>query len=1052
MLQLSSFSPFEGSMQIIHLTDLHYTRNSPFQIQLIQALRVDLKKIMDDGASPDFLIFSGDLVNDPDEAGIYDEFEERFLKPVLEILLLSSADVIFCPGNHDVSRKAIGEWADERKKLVEAMDKSQQALNDHLKLAPTIAYAYAISSGFFDLAKKYGHEWTNPYTKAYNFAGKSVSFVAINTGYACGLEGSKYDRGKLGLAVGNVLSAFQDVTAGHKTYSLMHHTAADLNEHTTRLFLPILFKQSALHMFGHVHQANPIIIMSPGTTCYTVQGGALYEKDGQYNGYSVITLAEAENYTSTAYRTYWVDRHEFDIGTNVTSGGVFYSTPAAQSYWTNLVPAASNDDVSYWLLESLPGVAKELDKTMTSKRLRDIFVEPIITKSRFDDESGNRSQRISVLDILKSTNHAVISAASEYGGTSLLNFIVMSYHEECASLPKAVVPTFVDARRIKGAYEAAVNKALRDGLPESEDRRLKLSPLHDSGRLVVVCDDIDPRKPAHVNFVKAVRALYPKARLIVGIKLNLLDAERLRPMIGISDYDLFQIAALSRGKVRTLVEKWQLPSRYQTDTVVDEIHSRFQALGIPRTAAYVAIYLAVLEDSEGYDPLNSSTVIENFVESSLQKHKPQFLFRSSFDYRNQIDYLGAVAENMCRENRFVIPYEDIYKWTKGHFEGIGQEHDYGKLIRHFIDAKVFADEGNSIYFRYNIFLSFFVAHRMQQSQTFRKWMLDDNRYANYISEFDIYCGLSRQDEETLEFFGKEFAGFEAKLEALVTPLSWTDRLEKLSVPAVKKTDVEAFTSNIEKQLTNGATPAERDEEFSKQVSDEENVRPQTHRPEVIGLLPNWVMSLRAYTVALKNLENIPREKKEQHLSRILTGWSKLALYACIVFKNAIEKRQLQIGDMILEIDLPAKLDARILRMFFLTIPVYVSELLRRDLGSQKLQLQLKNEQLARSLSDSFLQTSVYADLKLPEYINRLKAFQKKSEDSHIFLEILLLKMRTIFLRLGLQEDEQLPFLAVAAEISADIKGLTGDERTKEIDRYTHDLRRLGRVNKLRDNM
>jgi hypothetical protein len=150
--------------------------------------------------------------------------------------------------------------------------------------------------------------------------------------------------------------------------------------------------------------------------------------------------------------------------------------------------------------------------------------------------------------------------------------------------------------------------------------------------------------------------------------------------------------------------------------------------------------------------------------------------------------------------------------------------------------------------------------------------------------------------------------------------------------------------------------------------------------------------------------------------------------------------------------LPAKFDARFLRMFFLTIPVLVSELLRRDLGSQKLFLQLKNDELAKSLSDTFLQASLYGDLKLPEYIGRLKSFRQKSRHSQIFQEILLLKMRTIFLRLGLQENEQLPFLALAAEISADIKGLEGDDRTKEIDRYTNDLRKLGRVNKLRDSM
>jgi len=93
-------------------------------------------------------------------------------------------------------------------------------------------------------------------------------------------------------------------------------------------------------------------------------------------------------------------------------------------------------------------------------------------------------------------------------------------------------------------------------------------------------------------------------------------------------------------------------------------------------------------------------------------------------------------------------------------------------------------------------------------------------------------------------------------------------------------------------------------------------------------------------------------------------------------------------------------------------------------------------------------------LKLPDYNNRLKAFRANADahSSLIFQEILLLKMRTLFLRLGLQENEQYSFLSIAAEISADLKGFTGEERQREIDRYTNDLRKRDQVNRLRDNM
>src|SRR5216683_2568357 len=101
-------------------------------------------------------------------------------------------------------------------------------------------------------------------------------------------------------------------------------------------------------------------------------------------------------------------------------------------------------------------------------------------------------------------------------------------------------------------------------------------------------------------------------------KLPMVDMQRLRPIIGIDKFDFVQVGTLTRGKVRSLVEKWKLPAVYNSDSVVDEIHSRFLALGIPQTAAYVVIYLSVLQEIDGFNPINSSTVIEQFAVFSLQ--------------------------------------------------------------------------------------------------------------------------------------------------------------------------------------------------------------------------------------------------------------------------------------------------------------------------------------------------------------------------------------------------------------------------------------------------
>jgi hypothetical protein len=178
------------------------------------------------------------------------------------------------------------------------------------------------------------------------------------------------------------------------------------------------------------------------------------------------------------------------------------------------------------------------------------------------------------------------------------------------------------------------------------------------------------------------------------------------------------------------------------------------------------------------------------------------------------------------------------------------------------------------------------------------------------------------------------------------------------------------------------------------------------------------------------------------------------LYACILFQEAFEKREIEIGNVRFRIELPVDLDARVLRLLFIHIPVMISDWVRKDLGSQKLALQLKNDDIPQSLSDSFLQTSLYADLKLDEFLGRLKALREKAAKakSVTFLEFLLVKMHSLFLHLGIEHDEQAGFLHIAAELSADIKGLEGEERQREIEKYMTDLRRKGQVQQLRENL
>jgi len=133
---------------------------------------------------------------------------------------------------------------------------------------------------------------------------------------------------------------------------------------------------------------------------------------------------------------------------------------------------------------------------------------------------------------------------------------------------------------------------------------------------------------------------------------------------------------------------------------------------------------------DGFNPINSSTVIEQFVESVLQKYKPVTPFEAPSIIAIRLTFSPRWLSKCVGGIYFLVEYSELYDWTRNYFDHLGQEHDLSKLIGHFVQNKVFAHEGNSVFFRYNIFLSFFIAHRIQQSQAFREWLLESHRYTD----------------------------------------------------------------------------------------------------------------------------------------------------------------------------------------------------------------------------------------------------------------------------------------------------------------------------------
>ena len=207
----------------------------------------------------------------------------------------------------------------------------------------------------------------------------------------------------------------------------------------------------------------------------------------------------------------------------------------------------------------------------------------------------------------------------------------------------------------------------------------------------------------------------------------------------------------SRRGVFELAKKRQLLLKHSIDQLVDDTLLRFRSLGIPLNGAYLSIYFSVLEKATSYNPLNSSTVIENFVEVLLRRVPLKAFSGPILIIR--IRYICSViaCERMVRADKYLVPYDELYDWFKEYFDLMGLKRDSAVAIKYFVNAHIFWDIGNSIAFRHNLFLSFFIANRMQRDVVFRAW-LTEARYLSFVHELELYAGLVRDDETLLKIW------------------------------------------------------------------------------------------------------------------------------------------------------------------------------------------------------------------------------------------------------------------------------------------------------------
>ena len=504
----------------------------------------------------------------------------------------------------------------------------------------------------------------------------------------------------------------------------------------------------------------------------------------------------------------------------------------------------------------------------------------------------------------------------------------------------------------------------------------------------------------------------------------------------------------NRAKVRELVRKRPLPPNLLENNVVDLVISRFQSMSIPLTGPHISIFLTVISSEKKFNPVNASTVIENFVEALLDKPDLKKIYRNGMDYRETVDLLGHIAEIMVRDNSYSFSPQKIRDIIRDYYLEIGISRSSEDVVISLMTANVLTS-GESITFKYNIIFSFFVAYRMKEHKEFLDYILEKDRFTSYVHEIDICCGLSRRDVAILNRVANHYSAAFEHLDDELKRLANSDYLTQLKLPS--DDDADEFAAEFAKALGSKEVRGAQRGKFENQPVAQNQFRQTLARKPVKDSLFYWIYALRAYSVCVKNLEIISSTDKIKHLQIVLDGWAKLTTLVVAILGTCFEGDgiEFKIGETRFSFDLKGKIDGKMLRLLLMYIPAYMSSFVRLDVGSEKLSLQLEGMEPNNSATD-LLRTGLIAAMKLPGFAGFVKRYLKTVAGDRYLVGAMGWVLRDIFLRFGFSSSEEDSLRRMISEIEADLQGVKGPERSRFISQQDNILAKRKLVVTLRE--
>lgn len=1009
---------------LLHMADLHINLSDTKDIEIVvNSLIQDLIKFQaQHNKKVNCICFTGDLIQRGDYGfkaeNQFDLALKNFIYPLLLELELEFDMFFISPGNHEVDRTVIDSYLDfglksklnNRNSINRFIDNLSP---DHLERM----------HNFINFRDK--NFTTHCIDKSLLFSTHKIDFSDFSIGIAClnstWLSSGDNDFGNLIVGERQVDLAFDKIKNCSYKVSLMHHPTYWLKEEDKR-YVDLSLNKFDLVLTGHLHDTKEQLNISSGNRTIFSSCGSLYQGRSDYNGYSIIDI-DLEKQNITIYlREYQDKRRVFDKALSICENG-------QNTYPIRNNPITSVEKVDY-VKKMKDEMTQKFNKTlitnitksMAPKELKLLFVEPNLSReSEYRKEECETEQDLSWDKILESNNNIMFIGKKEVGKSTILYYFCLFYLERFSS--KLKVPLIVDFNELpkgKDILLKHITKAIIEmtdfEIPFTKEAIKKMLKL---GDCILLIDNFNLNNLKHLHALNEFIQNYPLNRYIITTNENIFHTINLHdfPSLYIN-YDQLYIRTFDRNKTRQLIRNWfSNREEIDIDILLDKITSNLYHINLPRTPLIISLFLAICEEQKDFVPINEAVLLERFIELILERISFKEAKLSTYDYLIKEDYLSYLAWEMVCNNRYCFSENEYYKLTIEYFEEQAfnlRESQFNSL---FFEKGILIKHKERVYFRYQCFLEYFIAKKIQKDQAAYNFIVNNSHYTKFYNELIFLSGIQRNNQDLLNFLAHKIRKLALKIKNRIN-------FEELNM---FKLDSGAFDfdENIISEL--------QDCKLSIEEKDKILDIDDTYIPEIQIInkdikveqekSSSLINILVLYGRVLRNSELVNRDAKYKGLNLCIESFCMAtALLLILVDKKLTYENLNKSIQPENKVEFIQESDIEIIRdILKVTVPLIFQNLIYETAGSRKLQ-QVILELMQRTSNDflKFMYIFLYADLKLPNYMDYISKFVNQL-NSKLLFQLAFFKLFYYYKFRDLSSKEESHILSIIGDVVLKIK-------------------------------